>query len=270
MLPYTAGWTMMYPQLRAPVPPALGDPQLRRAIIMAIDRQQLAETLTAGLATVAHSIIAPDQAEYASIEKDIVRYDYDQRRSAQMIESLGFTRGQDGSFRDGAGQPLSVEVRTTTNDANQKATFAIADYLQRAGLTAEPFVIPVQQLQNREFRATYPGLELVNQPAGANGFRNLLHSSAAPLPERNYRAPASSRNRGQYVNPDYDALMDQYNTTIPARERMQAMGQIIRQQTDQQLLMGIFYTVDAIMMANRLKNVPPASTWNAETWEVSS
>lgn len=268
MVPYINGWTMMYPQVRAPTPPALADPQFRRALIQAIDRRQLAETLTAGLAPVADAIVGPTAPEYRAVESSIVRYSYDPNRAAQLLEGMGFSKDTDGMLRDASGQKLSVEVRTTTNDANQKATFAVVDYFQRVGVAGEPFVIPSQRLQDRVFRTTYPGLELVNQPYGADGFENLLHSSAAPLPERDYRAPNSNKNRGAYLNSEYDALMDRYRVTVPLGERMQIMAQLIHQQTDLQLVMGLYYSADAIVMANKLKNVPPANTWNVHAWDI--
>src|SRR5207249_596884 len=269
MVPNINGWTMMYPQLRTPTPPALADAQFRRALIQAIDRRQLADTLTAGLAGVADSIIAESAPEYRAVESSIVRYTYDPNRAAQLLEGLGFSKDAEGILHDAAGQRVSVEVRTTTNDANQKATFAVVDYFQRVGVAGEPFVIPVQRLQDRVFRTTYPGLELVNQPFGADGFENLLHSSAAPLPERDYRAPNSNKNRGAYLNADYDALMDRYRVTIPMTERMQIMAQLIHLQTDLQLVMGLYYSADAIVMANKLRNVPPANTWNVQNWDVA-
>ncbi len=269
MVPFNTGWTVIYPQLRTPSPAALGDPRFRRALVHAMDRQELADNLMAGVVPVAHSIIAPDQAEHRHVETSIVRYPYDPQRAVRLIEDLGYARGPDGFFRDPppAGQRLSVEIRTTTNDANQKSTFAIADYLQRVGVGAEAVVIPVQKLQDREYRATYSGLELVNQPHGVDGLGNLLHGSAAPLPERGYRAN-STRNRGAYLNPEYDGLMDRYLSTIPVPERMRLLGQIIYQQTDLQLVIGVFYTADAIMMANGLRNTEAGSNWNAHEWEV--
>ncbi|HZT07897.1 MAG TPA: ABC transporter substrate-binding protein [Chloroflexota bacterium] len=264
------GWTMMYPQLRVPNPAALVEADFRRALIQSIDREQLAESLAAGLGPVADSIIPPDAAEYPAIKDSIVRWPYDTRRATQMIEAMGFAKGADGFYRDPAGQQVSIEIRTTTNEANQKSSFAVADSFQRVGLRSEAVVIPVQRLQDNEYRANYPGLELVNQPDGVDGLDNLLDSSAAPLPERNYRAPNKSRNRGSYVNPDYDAMMDKYLTTVPMGDRMKALGALIHFQTDQQLVMGLFYSVDAIMMTNRLVGVPPASGWNAHTWDVTS
>jgi len=269
MVPYISGWTMMYPQLRAPTPPALADAQFRRALIQAIDRQQLAETLTAGLAPVADAIIGPTAPEHRSIQSSIVRYSYDPNRSMQILESMGFTRDGEGMFRDASGQRLTTEVRTTTNDANQKSAFAVVDSFQRVGVGGEPVIIPPQRLQDRVYRTTYPGLELVNQPFGAEGFENLLHSSAAPLPERDHRAPNSNKNRGAYLNPDYDALMDRYRVTVPLAERLQLMSQMINIQTDQQLVMGLFYSADAIVMSNKLRNVAPANTFNVQLWDVA-
>jgi hypothetical protein len=49
---------------------------------------------------------------------------------------------------------------------------------------------------------------------------------------------------------------------------MRVLGQLVHQQTNLQLVMGLYYSVDAIMMSNRLANVPPASGWNAHTWDV--
>ncbi len=270
MVPYINGWTMMYPQLRAPTPALLGDPQFRRALTMAIDRQQLADILTAGLAPAADAIISPDQPEYPYVQSSIVRYPYDPARSGQILEGLGINKGADGMYSSAGGQRISIEIRTTTNDANQKAMLAVADGFQRVGLGAEPVVIPVQRLQDSQYRATFPGLELVNQPHGADGFENLLHSANASIAERNYRAPTSSRNRGAYMNPDYDVLMERYTVTVPIAERMDVMAQLIRLQTDLQLVMGLYYSVDAIMMANKLQEVRPAATWNAHEWDVKS
>jgi peptide/nickel transport system substrate-binding protein len=269
MVPEINGWTMMYPQFRVPNPQVLLDPQFRRALMYAINRQDLADTLTAGYAPIADSIISKDLPEYRYVEPSIVKYSYDSTRAAQLIESLGATRGPDG-YRDASGQRLSIEIRTTTNDANQKSVAVIADSFQRVGIGAEGVVIPVQRLQDGEYRATFPGLELVNQPNGADGFQNLLHSANAPLPERGFRAPSSSRNRGSYQNPEYDALMDRYSVTIPFAERMGVMAQMIKMQTDLNLVMGLFFSVDAIMMANKLQNVPPASSWNAQLWDLGA
>jgi peptide/nickel transport system substrate-binding protein len=260
------GWTMAYPQHHHPSPTILGEAQFRRALVHAIDRQELAETLSAGFSAVAHSIISPDAAEYRAVENSIVKYDYDPRRSIQILEGMGLARGSDGMFRDRNGDRLApLKIQTTVNDTSTKTTFATVDAWQQVGLPAEGMVLPPQGVDNRY---AYTGFDLVNQDINTDGIVSLLHSSAAPLPERNYRAPASARNRGSYVNPEYDALMDRYVSTIPMPERMQALSQLVRWQTDEQLVIGFFYSVNAVMVSNRMQNVVPATTWNVHQWDV--
>jgi peptide/nickel transport system substrate-binding protein len=268
MVPRIQGWTIMYPQHNRPNPPAIGDPQFRRALTHAIDRQQMSDSLTAGFGPVAHSIIPPDHPEYRFVESSIVRYDYDPRRATQLIAGMGLTAGGDGVYRDSASEPLVMKLQTTTNDTNQKASFATADFFQRIGLQAEVKVIPPSMVGVWRERYAYPGLDLTGQSDGVRGIKNLLHSSGAPLPERNYMAPLAPSNRGAYVNPEYDALMDRYLTTIPVSERMRLLAQLIHWQSDQQLVIPLFYTARGIVVANRLRSTTPGTNWNAHEWEL--
>lgn len=266
----TEGWTMMYPQHHHPSP-YVGEPQFRRALAHAVDRQQLADELTLGNSPVAHAIISPDQAQYRAVESSIVRYDFDPRRAIQILEGMGLTRGGDGVFRDASGERPTPKIQTTVNDTSTKTMLATVDYWKQIGLAAEGVVLTAQAAGQREVRygPSFSGFDLVNQGHGVEGISNLLHSSAAPLPERNYEAPNAARNRGSYVNPDYDALMDRYMTTIAIPERTQLLAQLVQRQTDLNLVMGFFYSVNAVMISNRLQNAIPATSWNAHEWDLT-
>jgi peptide/nickel transport system substrate-binding protein len=268
VLPYARGWTMMYPQVHRPSPAVIGDPQFRRALVHAVNRQELAETLTAGFAPVAHSIIPPDHASYRSVESSIVRYDFDPRKATSLIAELGLSRGSDGVFQDRNGEPLNAQIQTTVNDTNQKTAFAAASFWQQIGIAAEVKTIPPSRVGVWEERYSYGGFDLVNQPHGTDGIRKLLHSSAAPLPERGYRAPNAPANRGSYVNPEYDQLLDRYLATIALPERLQLLAQLVHRQTNEQLVIGFFYSVNAVVMANRVQNATPGTSWNAHEWDV--
>ena len=87
-----AGVLPIYPQFIDPDPPIVANPQFRRALLMAIDRQELTDTLNNGLGPVAHSWVQPDQPEGRAIEGRIVHYPYDPRAAAQTIEALGLPR----------------------------------------------------------------------------------------------------------------------------------------------------------------------------------
>ena len=263
-------WLVIYPQFISPSPPIITDVRFRRALLHAIDRQELVDSLQYGLVPVAHSILSPNQPRYREIEeRNVVRYEYDPRRAVQLIEGLGYARGPDGIFRDAAGQRLSLEYRTITTDINQKTLFAVADYWQRAGVAIETVVIPTQRATDLEYRANFPAVELLRQPDDIRGMVRF-HSSEARTAERGY----TGTNNARYINPELDALLERYRTTIPQQERIQVIGQIIHHISDQLNAIGLFYDGQPVLVANRLLNIGPGpgefttQAWNAHEWDV--
>jgi len=190
----------------------------------------------------------------------------DPRRAAQLMEGLGYTRGADGALRDAAGERPVIEIITPNLGSGPNAATAILDYWQRIGVGGTLQVLPPQGIP---CRPCYTGYDLVNQTHGIEGLTNLLYGPGAPLPERNYRAPNSNINRGAYLNADYDALMDRFKATIPLSERMQVAAQLVRWQTDLQLVTGLVFATNAIMISNRLQNALPGTTWNVHEWDTT-
>jgi peptide/nickel transport system substrate-binding protein len=266
-----SSWIAAYPQMLNPNPPVVADARFRRALLHAVDRQQMVEALQAGQSLVAHSYLSPKEPEYRDIEGSIVRYDYEPRRASELIEGLGYARGTDGSFRDSTGQPLTVELRTTGgDDLQEKTMFSIADYWQRAGITVEPVVIPRQRAQDREYRANFPGFEEVRQPNDlTTGALTRFIGPEAATAENNYRG----NNRMRYRSAELDALVDRFYQTVPKNERAQILGGIMHHMTDQVIPAGMFYNAAPTMISKRLVNVgsggsrvPPS--WNVQEWDM--
>lgn len=268
-----SSWVVIMPQFINANPSVVGDVEFRRALMHATDRQQLVDSLQGGLSYVAHAYLNPSDAERKEVERDIVRYDYDPRRAAVLIEEVGFARGPDGIFREGSGQRLAMEVRQAGVEISRKSMLAVAGYWQRLGIETEPVVIPPQRAQDREYRSTFPGYEVVQQPNDQDVLGEFLHSSQAPRPENNFRA-SSSRNRARYTNPEYDALLDRFLATIARPERVQVLAQITHHLTDRALVTGLVYSGEPLMIGKRLRNVAAVKAsnatpvWNAHEWEI--
>lgn len=261
-------WFVVYPQLLSPSPEVIGNPQFRRALMHGMDRQQMTDTLQAGLAPVAHARLHPSEPEYPAVERAVVRYEYDPGRAMQLIEGLGYTRGADGVFAR-SGSRLSVQIRAGDNDdLPQKAMLSIADFWKRIGLETEPFVVP-RQLDEPEFSATFPGFRIIRQPNDPSSLEDF-RSSQAPVPENRFRG----RNRPRYINADFDSLLERYFSTIPITERTQLLAEIERHISEQLIMMGLFYNTEPILIANRLVNAAARKgsssthTWNAEQWDL--
>ena len=55
-----ASFLQVFPQLLTPSPAVIGNADFRRALLQAIDRQEMVDSIQSGVVPVAHVFIAPD------------------------------------------------------------------------------------------------------------------------------------------------------------------------------------------------------------------
>jgi peptide/nickel transport system substrate-binding protein len=266
-------WALVHSQFINTNPPIITDVRLRKALIQAIDRQQMMETFMGGQSSVTHTFVGPDSAEYRDIEPNIVKYDYDPRRATQMIEALGYTKGADGFFADVAGQKLVLPIQTTIrSEINPKMLLAVSDYWKQIGVETDPFFVPIQRINDRELRATFPGFEVLG--AGDIGVSpdnvRRYHSSLVALPENRFQVTG---NNPRYRNAELDGLIDRYVVTIPRTDRTALLGQIVHHLSDQIPSLGLFYVVDCTIFSQRISNMTKRTekatqAWNVEEWDL--
>jgi peptide/nickel transport system substrate-binding protein len=251
----------IFPQFIDPTPAAIGDVRFRRAVLYALDRQAIVDTLQSGVTPVAHAFLSPDHPDYRTLENDIIRYDYDPRQAARLIEEIGYSRGADGFYRDAGGRRLAMEIWAS---GESKQMFAVADAWRQAGIDTEPIVLPQQRWNDREYVAKFPGFRMNRQPSAVADLRRF-QSGQVPLPENNFVGVNYSR----YMNPELDALIDTYFRTIPKAERTRAMGAILRHMTEQINVMGLYHDVQPTLVANRITGFSaPEVGWDAHLWDV--
>jgi peptide/nickel transport system substrate-binding protein len=262
-------WHALYPQFMDPSPPVLLNVDMRRALLHAIDRQQMSDVFLAGLAPVADSFVNPSQPAYKAIESSVVHYPYDVRRAQQLVEGLGYAKGADGMYQDAAGTKLSIEDRTTAgDDIREKYMLSIADYWKQAGIGAATEIIPRQRSNDREYRNTRPAFELVRQPADLDRFV----SAEVPLPSNNF----TGNNRTRYQSAELDSLIEKYFVTIPEHERNQTLAAVVHHMTDNLVVMGLLYALEPDFIANNVDGVTPVTgdnaraTWNSYQWDLKS
>jgi ABC-type transport system substrate-binding protein len=184
------------------------------------------------------------------------------------IEALGYANGGDGLLRDGGGAPLTVEFRSLAGNLEPYKS-AAAGYWRALGVSVDEQVIPQQRANDGEYRATFPGFEVLSQPNDTAGLP-LLHSRFTRLPENNF----TGSNFSRMVAPAFDALLDRWQTTISRAERIQVLGEILYEISDRLNVMPLVYGVRPIAISNRMQNVAVGTTleasqaWNAQAWDV--
>ena len=271
LLVLAQNWTPLNPQFTNPDPPVVADVRFRRALLNALDRQLLADYVFSGYGSIAHSYVAPETPLYSIVEPYIVKYDFDVRRAAQLLDELGYAKRADGFYYDNAGKKLTVNLQASAqNDIHPKTVPAVADMWRRFGVAVDEELVSPQASQDREARAGYPAFEMTerrNSLSVTEMYR--MHSSQIPAPENRFRAGGVSR----YKNAEYDGWIERYITTIPMNERMRILGGLVHHQTENLSHMPIFHGADPTLVSNRLQNISPrgdnfTQAWNIQDWEL--
>lgn len=266
-------WVRIHPQFINPTPLLVGELPFRQALLHAIDRQQIVDTIQGGLVPVADMLPSPRSREGAQVVPSMVRHEYDPRRASELLASLGFVRGTDGVLQDGGGRKLSVELRTTgDNDARRKSLFAVADDWRRVGVGVEPTIVPEQLQGDRQYRAEFPAFE-VNRGGTEVAGLSQYHSRGVRLPENNFRGSGGSGGGGtnypRYINPELDSLIDRYLATVPQDERTRLAGQIVNHITANVAQLGLYYDAEPAMVSNRLRNFT-GYVWQPQEWDFAA
>jgi peptide/nickel transport system substrate-binding protein len=261
--------TALFPQFINPGTPLLTDVRFRRVLLMSLDRQQMVETFMANLVPVADSLISPDEPDYEAVQSNVIRYPHDPRQAMEMLDSMGLARGQDGFYVDpSTNGRVSVEVRTRTHDLREKLQQVIAAEWGQIGIVGQPLVVPEQRVNDREYQSTFPGFYF--RFAGAEEITSW-RGSDVPVAENNY----VGRNVMRYRSPEYDGLIQRYVSAIPRAERVQALGALVAQATDQLVPVPLYHEPEPILISNRLVNAggrrgTNIQTWNAHEWDLKS
>lgn len=180
--------------------PQFRDPRVRRAIAMAIDRQQIVDALVYGYGEPGRGTVIPGTWMYEATAEQ-TELPYDTAAARRLLAEAGWTQGADGQMRNAQGQQLSfTPITNFGNDLRRDILQMVEAQLRPLGIAVSPRLIEwttfIQTLQDprRNFDAVVGGWVDYFQKDDSN----ILHS-------RNIEGPY------QYVgygNPRVDQLLD--------------------------------------------------------------
>ena len=183
----------------------LADRGVRRALAMAIDRQELAE------AAVGRGTMVPlgPMSRLSWInDSAIAQLPYDPSRARLELEQSGWSRGKDGSWSRG-GRALAFDILIpSTSRSRQLLAEALQEAWRREGIavsvTAVDFPVFLERLRQGRFDS-YIGA-MLDEP------------SAGSLADQWTRAGWDAGNSGHYFNPLFDSLATRANAATDAAE----------------------------------------------------
>jgi peptide/nickel transport system substrate-binding protein len=168
-------------------------------------------------------MIPPTDASIAEVERSIRTYPFDVRQTDALMNDAGWTKGADGTYTNPREGRFSAEVKVNAGAQYEQELSILGSGWRQAGFDFHEAVNPAALAQDGEVRSTFSGVYPASGPLGEDLLRAYT-SAGIPRPENRWLG----RNRVAWINPDYDRLVESFNTTLEPAERTRQMAEMAR------------------------------------------
>jgi len=198
--------------------PLLADPQIRRALTEAIDRETLIDVVYGGFGRLG---VGPVLSSFWAFNRDLEPVPFDPDAARAAFEAAGWSDADGDGVLDMDGNDFAIELLAPAeNELRQDLAILIQEDLKRIGVKAEPRFVEwgtlMAEMQDGAFDALINGWEEPTQIDLAG-----LWESAPP--------GEPTFNFGRYSNPEVDRLlaevgeMTDFAEQKPLFDRIQAL-----------------------------------------------
>lgn len=121
-----------------PMTREFADLRFRKALNLAVDRDEIVETLYDGYASVANNSVGPGEFGYKPIEE----MPYDPARASELFAEMGWKKGENGILtKDGVEFPtITIAAPNGRYPGDAQVATAVAGYLEQAGIATELYM----------------------------------------------------------------------------------------------------------------------------------
>ncbi|HZT06504.1 MAG TPA: ABC transporter substrate-binding protein [Chloroflexota bacterium] len=259
-------WTQIQQRAEYADPRELRDPNVRRALAYAVDKETLNAALFEGEGIMTENPVPPTADYFADVDRAATKYPFDVRRSEQLMSEAGFRKAANGVFVGPRGAAFETELAVLQSPQNETEMSIMASTWRQAGFRIEEVVWPAVQARDGQLRNTNSGLSTTSGPAGEATLADHA-SSEIPRPDNRW----SGSNRGGWVNPEFDGLVDRLNSTLDRADRVGLLSDMARIFSEDAAVISLYFNPTTTAVAAGLTGpqpVVPTSdvAWNVHLW----
>lgn len=219
------------------------DQRIRLAIAHAIDKDELVQLALGGVGETAFSPLAPTLPGFDPALTSL-QPAYDLEQSAALLSEAGFSRQSDGSWSDPtSGEPLALEILTTTRPPNEALATVIQAQLQRAGIAVT--IRPMESAAAGEI-------------ASSGDYEAMLWrydwNDADVLSVYFSSARMGQTNRSFYSNPGLDEILASAATEQDSARRNELYSQAQKILIEEQPWIPLYTPKDYMVMRSTLQD----------------
>jgi peptide/nickel transport system substrate-binding protein len=247
------------------------DPEFRRAISYAIDKNEINSRLLGGNAQIANTLVSPQAWFYA----DQPPVSYDPAKANDILDKAGWAKGADG-VRAKNGLKAKIELCTTTRQVRQDTLALVANWLKDVGIetvvhaasAADVFAVFNEGTGTTPcniYRSNYDLAEFASS------------SSVDPLVfYTSYHSNSFEPNGGNFAqvkNADIDAAFDTVKSSVDFVKVKDAMATFQKLYAEQTTEIPLYYRKQVDLVSDKVGNffsnpTQAGPTWNAVDWFV--
>jgi peptide/nickel transport system substrate-binding protein len=239
--------------------PLFSDPEVRRAMTLAMDRQTIVETLLGRFGRVATS---PIPSIVWAHDRSIQPWPYNPEEARRILAAKGWKDTNGDGVLDKDGKPFAFELLTNAgNQIRTDAMVMIQDQLKKVGVRVEPRQIEFNTLATRTTEGDYDATLLGFSVDTSLSLTSSFHS----------RSIEEASNYMRYRNAEVDRLIEEA-ATQPEMERMKPYLDRIQQILHQEQPMTFLWESQRLTAINkRVRNANPtliSAFFNLQEWWV--
>ena len=182
----------------------LGRRLVRQAIALSIDRSAIIEHILGGLAAPARSLLPPGNWAYCS---ELPDYEYDPPRARRLLDEAGFP-DPDGQ---GPAPRFSLRYKTSQNELSRRIAEVLQEQLKAVGIGL--------QIKSYEWGSFFADISKGNFQLYSLKWVGVSDPDIYYYIFHSKNVPPRGANRGHYLNPELDRLLEQGREVLEENAR---------------------------------------------------
>jgi peptide/nickel transport system substrate-binding protein len=218
--------------------PILRSREVRQAIAHAIDRNAIIEHLLGGLAVPATGVLSSLNWAY---EPAVETYEYDPEKARRLLDEAGY-EDPDGP---GPARRFGLTYKTSQNELRRRIGEAIQGFLGEVGIEVGmrsyewgTFFSDIRKGNFQLYTLTWVGI------TDPDIFTYLFHSRSLP---------PDGANRGSYLSPEVDRLIEQGRVLASRQERKAVYGLVQKILAADLPYVSLWNDVNVVVMDRRIR-----------------